>query len=559
MTEALLGVQAAATCNIAIGTETVSGKAASAPTRYLVIGGDIKPVPKKPFTSKELAGQMFGALPWRGIETFEMGLPMLPVIEDASSPIRPSGLGDLFLYLFGADDTDQLGSSAAYEHTFTWENLIKTFTLWLHYTTNVNEKIRMCAIDSFDMEIKNTGELTLDFKAMGADLWDVLDTDYGSESQIDMATVKQLSGLASRLEFGQPGAAVRGAWENLKLSMKRNLDYGAPGKAGQHPAGSGSPQIVSSPNSNIDFSITLRDLDREEILRGREGVNTAPTATRQQDTAGLVKGRVSIFGPAIAAGINGEADYVNAGTAVVTFAGTYTGSDLLSGEMEYLKYTKKFATLGLVFSSPYSDAKLVVEARAGSNATFGTPTVVGHTVTIKPVTVTSAITSTAAEILAHCLAQPAILAIFPFITLAEDEAGTTVDSDGVAETGLDETAFHYRITTGAGWGEWSRIIKIVKTTAQAMDAGCGIDTLGITANFDDDDIGADGDRWYFCSHYRYMLRANLPNMAYKDAVKPNFTGGVKKADIELTHTSQTSTSAARPSMDLWESKAIAYA
>lgn len=554
-----LGAQTAATCNVAIGIEDVSGVAQAAPDVYMIMGGDLSPVPKKPISSKDIAGQAFPSMVQRLAEQFEMGLPMLPVLEDGQVSPQQNGLGHMLLALFGADDCDALVADHAYEHTFSWEDLIKTFTLWLHYATNSNEKIRMNAIDSFDMNIKNTGELTLDFKAQGADLWDVLDTDYGSEDQCDLATAKQITGLGAKLEFGQPGASVRGAWEELKLSFKRNLSFGAPGKAGQHPAGSGSPQTVTSTKSNIELGIILRDLDREEIKRAREGINTAPTADRQSDVAGLVKARLSIFGPALYAGINGEADYCNAGTAVVTFAGTYTGTPVLVGEMQYLKYTKLFTTLGLCFQSPYSDAKLVVEARSGTNSTWGTSVASGttnRTITIKPPTSSDAITATAAQILAHCLTDSVLLAVMPIITLAEDEAGTTVDTNGVAETALDETAFRYRITTGTGWGDWSRIKKIVKTTAQTLDVGVGVETNGITANFNDDDIGADGDRFYFCSHYRYMLRFNLPNMGYKEAAKPTFSGGVRKVDVELYHTSQSAVN--RPTCDLWDSRSTAY-
>jgi hypothetical protein len=394
------------------------------------------------------------------------------------------------------------------------------------------------------MKILADGGLTLDFKTMGSDRHTVLDTDYGSASYCDMATSQQVTGLGARLEFGQPGSAVRGAWESLNVDFKRNLSYGAPGKAGQHPAGSGSPQIVTSTKSNIELGINLRDLDREEVMRGFAGGNIAPTATRPSDLYSLVKARLSIYGPAICAGVHSEADYVNAGTTVApTMAGSYTGSTTIEvGEIEMGNSDVYETSLGtnkdLAFK--FLDSAATYEVVTG--------TTLGCAVVSKDITVTLATGgSTAAAILAVIIATPAAVALMtPSLANGSTGAGTVT----LAQTKITNTSFkdgfRYRYTTGSGWSTWTSWIKVTKS-AQALHAG-------ITAAFATDDTASDGDRFYYCSHYRYMIRVNLPDMNYSDTVNTSFTGGIRKADIKLYHPN-TSTN---PTLDMWDQKATAY-
>jgi hypothetical protein len=537
------GAQASATCNVAMAIETTSGVAETSPDVYIIMGGDIKPVPEKPSSSRQVAGQPFPTLPWRGAETFSMPMPMLPCLEDASSPtVLRNGLGNLFLALFGADDCDQLGVTTAYEHTYTWEDLVKTFTLWLHFIER-DQKIRMCGIDGLDLSIKNTGELGLDFTTEGADLWDT--ADYGSQSQMDLATAKQITGLGAKLEWGQPGAAARDSWEDLKLSLKRNLDYGAPGKAGQHPAGSGSPQIVTSTKSEARLTMTIRDTDGEEIERQRVGGNTAPNADRQTDLAALVKARLSIYGPAICAGINGEADYNNAGTTAVAFAGSYTGGAAIEvGEIEMSDSNIYETALGtnkdLSFKLLDADATYEVVTGAGALAVA---------VVAKAITVTlAAAGSTASAVLAKLLDTPAAIALItPTLANGSTGAGTISEAQAQITSSSFKDGFRYRYTTGAGWSSWTSWIKVTKS-AQNLHAG-------LTATFDDDDITAAGDRFCYCSHYRYMLRFTLPNLVFEKAT-PDYAGGIRKLNVEAYHTSAST--AARPTCDMWDSKAAAY-
>lgn len=554
MTDAQLGVQSAATCNVAFGTETTSGVAASAPTVYPILGGDIKPVTKKTVNSKDIVGAMFPSLGYKGIETFEMPLPMLPVLEDTTSPVRRNGLGELYLYMFGANSAAQCASTTAWDKTFTWETLMRTFTAWLHYGTNINEKIRMCAVDNLALKIKADGELSQDFKAMGADLWDVLDADYGSATPASMATAKQLTGMGTRLEFGQPNATVRNAWDEISLDFKRNLSYGAPGKAGQHPAGSGSPQIVTSAKSNIEMGISLRDLDREEIKRGREGGNVAPTASRQNDLYSLVKARLSIFGGAIAAGINGEADYCNAGTMAATFAGSYSGgSTIEAGEIEVEHAPSTYVTEviengHMFFRAKTTGVTIHIDVPAGAGATLSC------SVATKEVDVVCATgdagvgISTAAQICAIINATPAAFALMD-AGVAEGSTGTGVILADVVSQSLAAgivDIFRYRSTTGTGWGAWSGWRYVTKA-AQTISSG-------ITVAMDDDDNCVTGDKFYYCSHYRYMLRFILPDMNYADAVNTVFSAGVRKADIKLYHPN-TGTD---PTMVLRDTRATAY-
>jgi hypothetical protein len=470
---------------------------------------------------------MFPSLGYKGVETFSMPFPMLPVLEDATSPARRNGLGELLLYLFGSNVATQYGATAAWKKVYTWETLIKTFTTWLHYSTNVNEKIRMCAVDNLALKIKADGELSLDFSVMGADLWDVLDTDYGTEAQCAMATAKQLTGLGARLEFGQPGASVRDAWEECSIDFKRNLSYGAPGKDGQHPAGSGSPRIVTSTKSNIELGINLRDLDREEIMRGRVGGNTDPSAERQSDLYSLVKARLSIFGPNICAGLNIEADYLNAGTMTIpVIAGTYTGdADGTFGVIQMSNSDMYETALGdnkdLAFKLLDPAATYTVSTGAGA---------LSVAVVSKEITVTlAAAGSTAAAVLAAILATPAAVAVMtPTLAYGSTGAGTITEAQAKIDSTDFVDGFRVRYTEGSGYNAWG-VWRMVTKTAQEIGVLAG----SITVDFVEDNTAAAGDLFYYGSHYRYMLRVNLPDMNYADAVNAKFSGGIRKADIQL--------------------------
>ena len=527
---------------MAIDIETTSGTVGTTPAAYIIMGGDIKPVNTKESKPRQVAGQPFPTLPYKGIETFSLPMPMLPVIEDGSSPtVIRNGLGELMLSLWGADTPAQLGSSAAYAHTYTWEDLIKTFTTWLHFTER-DMKARMCAVDSLDVGVKSDGELTLDFDVMGADLADT--TDYGSASYIDLGTAKQITGLGARLEFGHPQANVRDAWEDLTLSFKRNLDFGAPGKAGQHPAGSGSPQIVTSTTSEARLAFTIRDADGVEFDRWRVGGNTAPASVdRHTDVITAVDARLSIYGTSIDAGENSEADYLNAGTTTLALTSTsYTGgSTVLIGEIEMDPYT--FTTSDgtnkdLSFhSKSYSDVTITIESGVGALACA----VASHDITV---TLASG-GSTAAEVLAKILATSGATALIDAnLAFGSTGAGTMAT---LTKTNLDVDGFRYRYTTGAGWGDWSGWEMVTKAAQDGPS--------GFKFTFGDDDTAADGDKFYFASHYLYMLRFNLPDLIIEKA-EPDYSGGIRKLKLEAYHSSAST--ANRPTMVLNDTKTTAY-
>jgi len=511
-----------------------------------MVAADIKPVPSKPMTSKRPAGYAFPTMGMKGPETFELPVPLLPIIEDGSSPVRRNGIGELLLMCFGTDTPAQLGGTIAYAHTFTWADQGKSASVWLHYGTDDNEKIRFNVADSFDFKLSADRELSLDFLLKGTELWDVLDADYGTEAQVDPATAKMLNGLKSRLEFGQPGAGVREAYETLAASFKRNYEFGSPSTDGQHPTGSGAPKIATSTQNDATMSLNLRDADREEIKRARAGGNIAPTASRQSDVAALVDGRITTYGPAICAGINSEADYNNAGTTALSVLGTYSEGDVVTvGEIE-MSDTDVYETASGVTNGELSlrflDAAATYEVVTGSALAVG--------VVAKAITVTLATGgSTATAILNAVLNTPAAIALIT-PTLANGNTGAGLITEAQAEVGAAslKDGFRFRYTIGIDWSDWSAWIAITKAAQDLV--------YGLTATFDDDDITASGDMFYFCSHYRYGIRINMPNLQYKDAAKPSFSGGIRMADIELEHTSTTAGN--RPTVVLYDTRSTAY-
>lgn len=407
------------------------------------------PVSKKPPKFNEIAGQIFPTLPIPGPESFEMPFPMFPILEG-------NGLGPLLACAMGDDTLSELLSGHVYKHTLTWETLIKTFTAFCHYGTNDDDQYRMCAIDSCDIKSKSSdNSVEIDLKSQGASLEKLSTGVVETDEFIDPELADMLTHAGLRLEFGQPGASARDLVEELSASLKRNLGFGCLGKPGQHPAGSASHNIVNSKKSNFEMKITADDTDREEILRAMYPVNTDPAAqTRFSDVVRFVKARLSWYGQAIYAGVNGEADYCNAGSLAVTFAGTYTGGDtVLVGEMEINQ---------------------------------GTP-----------------------------------------------------------------DQFRFRYTTGGAWSAWSDWASVTTGAGVAL-AGC----LGITAAFSSTTLGADGDKFYFCSHWRRLLRVVVPILAYKDVPKTTFKDGLRKIEIELSHTSADE--ADRPYIELVNADATAY-
>ena len=451
------GAQSNATGFVAIKLEATSGTPESAPQKvadskangYIVLRGDMAPVSKKAPKFNEIAGKAFPTLPLPGGESFEMSLPMFAIVGG-------NGLGPLYACALGDDTMTALVADHAWEHVLTWADLIKTFTDFCHYGANDDDQYRMCAIDSIDIKSKSSdNSLEIDLKAQGASLEHLTSGVVETDEFIDPDSASQLTHAGLRAEIGQPGAAIRDVIEDLNISLKRNLAFGCLQKPGQHPAGSSSHNIVNSKKSNCEVKLTAIDTDREEIQRAMYPVNTDPTAqTRFSDVVRYIKARFSWFGQMLYAGVNGEADYCNAGTLTIAFAGTYTGgATVLVGEMEIKQ---------------------------------GTP---------------------------------------------------------------DE--FRFRYTTGGAWSAWSEYAAITTGAGVAL-TGCG----GIEATFSSTTAGANGDKFYFCSHYRELHRVTIPVLAYKDIPKTTFKDGRRMIEMELVHSNADS--ADRPFITIRNAEGYAF-
>jgi hypothetical protein len=79
---------------------------------------------------------------------------------------------------------------------------------------------------------------------------------------------------------------------------------------------------------DTDWQIDFIDTDGIERKRWRQGGNTIPTATAQQDVQSATKLRLRCFGSAIgSSAIWGYAHQANGGTVTATWGGTYSGTD----------------------------------------------------------------------------------------------------------------------------------------------------------------------------------------------------------------------------------------
>lgn len=530
-----------ATGFVAFGIETTSGTPLAAPTKYTVLRGDMAPISKKPPNWKQVSGQIFPTMPTPGPESFELPLPMFPIVDG-------NGLGCLDAAMLGDDTLSELVAAHAYRHTITWETLIKTLTFFCHYGTLDDDQYRMCALDSMDFKSQSSdNEVTFDYKVQGASLEKLVTGAVLTDQFIDPADEDQLTHAGLLVEIGQPGAAARDTVEELSGSLKRNLAFGCLGKPGQHPAGSASHNIVNSKSSNCELKLSIIDTDREEVLRAMSPSNAAPAAsTRYSDIIGYIKARLTWYGQALYAGINGEADYCNAGTSAVTFAGIYSGGDtVLVGELEESDSDVYETVLGenkdLAFRLLDPEATYEVETGAGALACA---------VVAKAITVTlAAAGSTASAVLAKILQTPAAVALLtPSLANGSTGAGTISEAQAQITSANFKDGFRYRTTTGAAWSAWSAWIKVTKA-AQTIASG-------ITATFDDDDIGADGDLFRFCSHYRSKKRITIPVLAYKDMPKTVFKDGKRMVELDLAHTSADE--ADRPFIEIDNNENAAY-
>jgi hypothetical protein len=539
----VLGAQDNATGFVAFALESTSGtpKAApqTSPNGYIVLRGDMSPETKKPAKFEEIGGQIFPTLPTPGGESFAIPLPMYPILSG-------NGLGPLMAACIGDDTLTALVADHVQQHVMDWETLIKTLTIFCHYGTNDDDQYRMCAVDSFDIKGQSSdNSLALDFKAQGASMEHLTNGAVATNQFVDPDSASQLTHAGLLLEWGQPGAAARDVCESITMSLKRNLAFGALGRPGQHPTGSSSHNTVNSKKSNLELKLDFIDTDREEIQRAMWPVNTDPAAsTRFADVVRYLKARASWYGAMLYAGINGEADYCNAGTTALTFAGTYAGGDTVlvgEGQMDEHVYETSLGT-NKDLAMRFKDVAATYAVETGSALAVA--------VAVKAVTVTLATAgSTASAILAALLATPAAVALFEF-SLAHDStgAGTVTGAQSSISHTNAKNGFRFRHTTGAAWSAWS-VWRMVTKAAQDLEDG-------ITVAMDEDDHTVTGDMFRFCSHYREMLRVTIPVVAYADVPKTGFKDGRRIITVDGVHTSADA--ADRPFITVINSEAVAF-
>ena len=228
----------------------------------------------------------------------------------------------------GADTAGTANPSGARDHVFTATDTPKSFTLWI-WDTRDPLSVRFCVNDTMKIVAdKAANSIDLTFDVIGAGLES--SSTFGSASYINDATEKpnMIPPSQSILEYGQPQSSISTFWNKLRITQK-----GAPAYGGNHkapvPSGSSEPRLVAWGNRDTDIQIDFVDEAGEERKRWREGVDTAPSATAQQDTAGLVKFRWRAYGSKIGSSVIwGYAHQSNAGTLTASWGGTYTGGSV---------------------------------------------------------------------------------------------------------------------------------------------------------------------------------------------------------------------------------------
>lgn len=314
------GPQSLKSSRIALAFETAGARAA-APTVYIIPNGKVTPISSKASEKRRVEGNRDPVLSTRMPESFRVSIPMAALIEN-------NGLGELLLATFGTDTPSaQLGTSGAYDHVFTANDLIKSFTIWLWDTLDPQD-IRMCVIDQMTLEVdKEKNAVSFTFDVTGTDM--ISSSTFGSATYINLATDKPKLIPASQaiLEYGQGQSTISQYWEKITITSKESPAFGAPGKAAV-PAGSSSHRLVVKGDRDTDIQIDFIDMDGLERKRWRKGGDTLPTATAQEDVQALTKFRLRLFGNEIGAKqVWGYAHQAKAGTVNATWGGTYSGTE----------------------------------------------------------------------------------------------------------------------------------------------------------------------------------------------------------------------------------------
>jgi hypothetical protein len=547
-----VGAVSPTTLNMALAVETTSGTAMTVPAIYVCLGAESRPKNTKATGQRQVYGNPDPVLPWRKPETTDLSMPMLPILED-------NGLGELLMAHMGSDVIgSQIGSTGAYPHVFTRANPFKTLTVWVADGIQ-NKKIRMMAPDTFSMTIKrDDGDVQPVFDLKGADMYNASDFGSASYADLEAAQPKALNALQARLEWGQPGAAIRDTWEQIKFASKLNVVMGANGKDGMHISGSGSPQLCTSSKIDTTVDIDFVDTDGEEMARWYEGVDTDPTATQQHDNAGVVDYQVTCFGNIIGSAAYpwGEADINNIGTATVTVSGTYSGG-ATSLSMYEVKlgagtpdtYSYKSCTGGKwsAYSTPENIMSggfmMGLDSAAAQLVSFNySGLVAGSTIAAA---IQSAIQALGADYAAITCAFSSPNYVIthaskqPVITPATRNDVTASLKLGVAQGGTEST----NVSTSNGG--------VTTMAAQTQDLADGIKLLWSSST-----AGSALDRYYVYSHALRFLRITADNNMIESVTE---SGGrdFKKATISAYHTSGTG--ATKPSIKSVCTKSTAYA
>jgi hypothetical protein len=138
----------------------------------------------------------------RGPESFKVSIPMLAIIED-------NGLGELLLAALGTDTpSSQYGTSGAYDHVFTANDMIKSFTLWCWDPLDP-QSIRMVLVDTWKLEVdKEANSVLWTFDCVGTDMQS--SGTFGSATYINVTTQKpnMIPAAQSILEYGEPQSNI---------------------------------------------------------------------------------------------------------------------------------------------------------------------------------------------------------------------------------------------------------------------------------------------------------------------------------------------------------------
>ena len=541
------------TLNYGIKVEAVSGTPETAPGVYVLLGAESRPKNTKGTGQRQVYGTPDPVLPWRKPETTDLSMPFLPLVED-------NGLGELLLAHFGSDVIgSQYGPTGAYPHVFTRAAPFKTLTIWSHDGIQ-DKKMRMMAPDSFSLSVnRDDGDVQPVFDMKGADMYNA--SDFGNAQYLDLAAAqpKALNALQARLEWGQPGAAVRDTWSMIKFASKLNTVFGVNAKDGMHIAGSGSPVLVTSSKIDTTIDLDFIDTDGEEMQRWYEGVDTDPTATAQHDNAGLIDYQFTLFGNIIGVAADpwGEADINNIGTTTITVAGTYSGGataltmyEIKLGQGTPDTYSYRSATGGKwsAWSTPElihtGGFKLGLDAGAAVQVSFAYGALaLGSTIAAA---IQSAIQALAGDYSAMTCAYGAGLYT---ITHATKQPKVTPAT-------RNNLAVLLKLGTANGGTETGQTSVSASSPATTLVTQPNELADGITVLFSSSTAGIALDRYYVYSHRLRMLRVtSLGNMI--ESVTESGGRDFKKATMSAYHTSGTG--GTKPSVTVVNDKASAYA